>query len=173
MHKRNVILRESNGFNVSNGRTSHRGVEYDVQWNALDSVSLVLGGTYALHRYEFSRAVDGGETITSGNDIDTAPRELQRVAVQWHPVAAVATEAEWLHVGAYWLDAANAHRYPGHELLNLRASWTIATRWTAALRLNNALDRAYADRADYAFGTYRYFPGRGRTLFAEFSWTVR
>jgi iron complex outermembrane receptor protein len=173
MHKRNVILRESNGFNVSNGRTSHRGVEYDVQWNALDSVSLVLGGTYALHRYEFSRAVDGGETITSGNDIDTAPRELQRVAVQWHPVAAVATEAEWLHVGAYWLDAANAHRYPGHELLNLRASWTIATRWTAALRLNNALDRAYADRADYAFGTYRYFPGRGRTLFAEFSWTMR
>jgi outer membrane receptor protein involved in Fe transport len=70
MDKRNVILRESNGFNVSNGRTSHRGFEYDLQWNALDSLALTLGGTYARHQYEFSRAVDGGETITKGNDID-------------------------------------------------------------------------------------------------------
>ena len=35
------------------------------------------------------------------------------------------------------------------------------------LRLNNVTDRDIADRADYAFGDYRYFPGRGRELFAE------
>ncbi|MDH3585682.1 MAG: hypothetical protein OEQ30_01200 [Gammaproteobacteria bacterium] len=29
-------------------------------------------------------------------------------------------------------------------------------------------DRDVADRADYAFGNYRYFPGRGRELFVEF-----
>ena len=29
------------------------------------------------------------------------------------------------------------------------------------------LDGAYADRADYAFGNYRYFPGRGRAAFVE------
>jgi outer membrane receptor protein involved in Fe transport len=172
MDKGNVILRESNGFNVSNGRTSHRGVEYDLQWEVADSLTLAGGGTYARHRYEFSRAIEGGETITRGNDIDTAPRELQRVALQWRPLEAVDTEAEWLHVGDYWLDAANAHRYPGHELLNLRARWTFAPRWTATLRLNNALDRAYADRADFAFGTYRYFPGRGRALFAELGWAA-
>ena len=173
MDKRNVILRESNGFNVSDGKTSHRGFEYDLQWNALESVALIFGGTYARHKYEFSRAVDGGETITKGNDIDTAPREVMRAAVQWQPVAAVSTEAEWLRVGDYWLDAANAHRYSGHELLNLRASWTIASQWTVGLRLNNTLDRAYADRADFAFGTYRYFPGRGRSVFADISWTAR
>jgi hypothetical protein len=38
------------------------------------------------------------------------------------------------------------------------------------LRLNNVLDRDYADRADYAFGNYRYFPGRDRALFAEVAW---
>jgi iron complex outermembrane receptor protein len=173
MNKKNVILRESNGYNVSNGRTSHRGVEYDLQWNAFDTLTLALGGTYAKHQYEFSRAIEGGESITKGNDIDTAPRELLRASLQWRPIQSVATEAEWLRIGDYWLDAANAHRYEGHELLNLRASWTIASEWTLALRLNNVLDRAYADRADYAFGTYRYFPGRGRTLFADFSWTVR
>jgi len=172
MAKKNVILRESNGFNVSNGRTTHRGVEYDLQWNPVDSLALFAGGTYARHRYGFSRAVDGGETIVKGNDVDTAPRELQRYALQWRPLRTIATEAEWLRVGDYWLDAANAHRYPGHELLNLRGSWTIARGWSLALRLDNVLDTAYADRADYAFGTYRYFPGRGRTLFGEVSWTV-
>jgi outer membrane receptor protein involved in Fe transport len=173
MDKKNVILRESNGFHVSNGRTSHRGVEYDLQWNALDTLTLAFGGTYAKHQYEFSRAIEGGESITKGNDVDTAPRELQRASVQWRPSQSVATEAEWLRVGDYWLDAANAHRYAGHELLNLRASWTIASQWTIALRVNNALDADYADRADYAFGTYRYFPGRDRTLFAEFAWTLK
>ena len=42
-------------------------------------------------------------------------------------------------VGEYWVDAANAHRYGGHELLNLRALWQVTPRWSAALRINNAL----------------------------------
>ncbi len=36
-----------------------------------------------------------------------------------------------------------------------------------ALRLNNLTDKWYADRADFAFGEYRYFPGRGRELFFQ------
>lgn len=170
MDKRNVILRESNGFNVDNGRTSHRGIEYQLRWRPLEGWALSGAGTYARHRYEFSRAVEGGERIVDGNDVDTAPRHLHRAAVAWQPAAAWAFEAEWLSVGAYWLDAANAHRYPGHELLNLRARWLPARDWSVTLRLNNALDRDYADRADFAFGTYRYFPGRDRTLFAEVAW---
>ena len=31
MKKRNVILRETNGFNVSNGATRHRGFEYEAR----------------------------------------------------------------------------------------------------------------------------------------------
>ena len=47
---------------------------------------------------------------------------------------------------------------------------SFAPQWSLALRLNNALDRDYADRADFAFGSYRYFPGRDRTLFVELAW---
>ena len=32
MDKQNVILRDSAGFNVSGGRTRHRGLEYDLDW---------------------------------------------------------------------------------------------------------------------------------------------
>jgi outer membrane receptor protein involved in Fe transport len=55
-------------------------------------------------------------------------------------------------------------------LLNLRGRWSMAPDWALTLRLNNALARDYADRADFAFGSYRYFPGRGRALFAEIAW---
>jgi iron complex outermembrane receptor protein len=111
--------------------------------------------------------------IVKGNDIDTAPRELYRAALDVHPTSRLAVEAEWLAVGGYWLDAANLHRYGGHELLNLRGRWQFTDRWSASLRVDNALDRAYADRADYAFGNYRYFPGRPRAVFAELAWTAR
>jgi outer membrane receptor protein involved in Fe transport len=170
MDKHNVILRETNGFNVSDGRTSHRGLEYELRWRPLDRVELTGSGTFARHRYEFTRAVEGGESIVNGNDVDTAPRQLHRVAVAWRPTGAWAFEVEWLTVGEYWLDAANAHRYPGHELLNLRGRWQPSRSWAVTLRLNNALERDYADRADFAFGTYRYFPGRDRALFAEIAW---
>jgi iron complex outermembrane receptor protein len=171
MRKDEVILRESNGFNVSNGRTSHEGAEYDLRWQPLDDWQLVASGTYARHRYEFSRAVEGGESIRKGNDVDTAPRQLHRAAIGWTPGERTQIEAEWLVVGEYYLDAANAHRYPGHGLLNVRGRWQASSGWWIALRLTNALDRAYADRADFAFGDYRYFPGRGRALFAEVGWS--
>ena len=172
MDRSGVILRESNGYYVANGRTTHRGVEYDLRWRPLASLELSAAGTYARHRYDFSRQVDGGETIKAGNDMDTAPREIGRYGVEWRPRQALEFEAEWMTVGDYWLDAANAHRYTGHGLLNLRGLWHVVPRWTAALRVTNALDRRYADRADYAFGTYRYFPGRPRAVFAELAWEM-
>ena len=170
MDKRHVILRDANGFNVSNGRTSHQGVEYELLWQAGPTLALTAAGTFARHRYEFSSAIEGGETIADGDDVDTAPRQVHAATLRWEPGERLSAEAEWLFVGDYWLDAANDHRYAGHDLLNLRARWVFTPGWSLALRLNNALDRDYADRADFAFGTYRYFPGRDRTLFAELSW---
>ena len=66
--QRIVILREANGYYVANGRTTHRGVEYDLRWRPLASLELSAAGTYARHRYDFSRQVDGGETIKAGDE---------------------------------------------------------------------------------------------------------
>ena len=172
MKKDNVIFRDANAFNISAGRTLHRGVEYEFNWAALDTLSLAAAGTYAKHTYDFNRAVEGGETIVSGRDVDTAPRHLNTARVAWRFLPAANAELEWISVGSYWLDAANAHEYGGHDLLNLRVGYELGTSWKTALRLNNVTDRAYADRADYAFGNYRYFPGRGRSLFVEFRYSA-
>jgi outer membrane receptor protein involved in Fe transport len=73
-------------------------------------------------------------------------------------------------VGGYWTNAANTARYGGHDLLNLRLAWRPTPAWTTVLRVTNLADRAYADRADFAFGNHRYFPGRDRALFLELNW---
>lgn len=167
MEKDNVIFRDSNAFNVSDGRTDHQGVEYEFSWLPIDTLSLALAGTYAKHAYDFNRVIEQGETIVAGRDIDTAPRHINTARVNWNFLPSAAAELEWVSVGKYFVDAANAHEYGGHDLLNLRVSWRATENWRAIVRLNNVTDRAYADRADFAFGNYRYFPGRGRTLFIE------
>ena len=161
MKKDNVIFRDSNGFNVSDGKTDHEGVEYEFGWVPLETLSLALAGTYAKHTYAFNRAVDGGETIVSGRDVDTAPRHLNTARVAWQFLPVANAELEWQSVGRYFVDAGNANEYPGHDLLNLRVGWNLRDNWSTTLRLNNVTDRAYADRADFAFGNYRYFPGAG------------
>jgi outer membrane receptor protein involved in Fe transport len=173
MRKRDVILRDSSGFNVSDGRTRHAGVEYDLRWNLAPAWSLALGGTFNRQTYDFSRAIDGGETITAGNEIDTAPRQLHSLAVDWRPTAAWSARAEAHYVGRYFADAANTAVYPGHTATELAVGWKPAPQWRIEARLENALDRAYADRADFAFGNYRYFPARGRSGFLSVEYTRR
>jgi iron complex outermembrane recepter protein len=169
MDKENVILRDSQGFNVSGGRTRHQGIEYDGSWSFAGDWLLAASGTYARHQYRFSASVEQGEQITAGNDIDTAPRDVHSLRLR-RSGAVLDAELEWLWIGPYWANAANTARYGGHDLGNLRLTAAAGRDWSLTLRITNLLDVAYADRADYAFGDYRYFPGRGRAYFAEVGW---
>jgi outer membrane receptor protein involved in Fe transport len=103
--------------------------------------------------------------------MDGAPRVLANARLSWHGSRGTETELEWQHVGAYFLDASNGPAYPGHHVLNLRLRQELGERWSFGLRLSNLTDSAYAERADFAFGNYRYFPGRGRTLYADITYT--
>ena len=169
MDKRDVILRDSAGFNVSGGRTRHRGLEYEGDWAFADEWSLSAAGTFARHEYRFTATVEQGEQITSGNDVDTAPRDIHAFRLR-HDGSWLEAELEWLWVGGYWANAANSARYGGHDVGNLRVSVEPARNWLLSLRVTNLTDVAYADRADFAFGDYRYFPGRGRAYFVELGW---
>jgi outer membrane receptor protein involved in Fe transport len=173
MDKRNVILRESNGFYVSDGRTAHRGFEYEASFDIGARYSLTAAGTYARHEYEFSRAIEGGETIVAGNDVDTAPRHVHHLRFDARLNAQFDASLEVADVGSYYLDAGNTATYPGHTVGNLRVSWLPRPDLRTTLRVDNVLDTAYADRADFAFGNYRYFPARGRALFLSVDYATR
>ncbi len=154
---RNQILREANGYNVSDGKTRSAGVEFAAEWAPGGHV-LSLAGTYAVHEYDFSRLAGGGEVIEKGNRIDTAPRWLGSARWRYEPSDAWYSEFEVNYVGRHFIDAANSHSYGGHAVVNWRGGLRLTERSRLFVRIVNLLDRRYADRADFAFGSYRYFP---------------
>lgn len=168
--KRHVIGRDALGFNFSDGATRHRGIEVQARWQAPRDWWVQGNAAYARHRYAFDRDIAGGERIRRGNDVDTAPRWLAGARVGHEQPTSGRFELEWVHVGAYWLDAGNSERYRGHDLWHLRWQRALAEDWQLAVRVMNLGNRRYAERADLAFATFRYFPGAGRSLFVELAW---
>jgi iron complex outermembrane receptor protein len=170
MEKENFIFRDADGINVSDGETRHVGLEYLFDWRVAPTLSLALSGTLARHTYRFERAAGGGETIAKGDDVDTAPRRLTSLRLNWDFSPSGQAEIEWVSMGSYYMNAANTVKYSGHDLVNLRLRQSVTDSWQAAVRLTNLLDTTYAERADFAFGNYRYLPGRERAVFVEIAY---
>lgn len=173
MQKRESVFRDAEGFNVSGGRSRHQGVELAINWQLAKTLRLEVDSSFARHTYDFDTIAAQGETFVSGNDVDTAPRWLGSAELLFDPGNSASFALQWTAVGAYYLDAENRFQYPGHNLMNLRARIDLSRRLSVIARFNNMLDEAIADRADYAFGQYRYFPGRGRELFIELRYLPR
>jgi iron complex outermembrane receptor protein len=167
MLKNHFIFRDSNGFNVSNGRIRSQGLEFSLDYRLNAHWEVLADGSYAVHRYAFSAALGQGNSIAYGNEVKYAPRSLGGLRLRWAPLDGTLAELQWTHVGGYFLDESNRHRYGGQDLWNLRIAQQLLHRWLLALRLINLTNKAYAERADYSFGNYRYYPGDGRETFIE------
>ena len=165
MEKKNFFFRDADGFNVANGKTRHAGVEADLRFALHETVTLQSAVTYAAHTYRFDRPTGRAtESITFGDDVDSAPRVIANTRLSWRPLEAVNLEAEWVFLGSYFTDAANDNSYDGHSLLHLRAEAPISEELSAFLTLRNVTNELYAERADFAFGSERFFPGETRTF---------
>ena len=164
--KNNFFFRNANGFNVVNGKTRHRGVEFSFSGDITDWLSISGDGTLAKHTYDFN--LDEGSpanSITSGDRVDTAPDTLAHMRATLTPFDNFETEIEWRHVGSYFTNPGNTAEYEGHDILVLRGRYDVSEAITLFGRVDNLFDTRYADRADFAFGNERFFPGRPRTLF--------
>ena len=171
MEKDNVIYRDSDFFNLSNGETEHQGIELEIAWNLAEDFDLALNTSYARHRYRNDEIING--ININGNDVDSAPRHFSTLRLGYIGLEATRIEVELAEMGSYYTDPENLHEYDGHTLLNLRASYSPLANIKLYARLLNATDRDYAERADYTgFSGDRYFPGMPRSLFvgAEYSW---
>ena len=161
----NFIFRDAAGLNVSDGRTKSWGVELETYWAATPRHDFDFIVSNAHHDYDFDRLATGGEVIEKGNEVDTAPRWLASAHWRYTPTEAVMSEVEIVTVGHYFLDAANTVDYDGHTILNWRATYRVNDGLQFFMRLMNVTDEKIADRADFAFGNYRYFPGLPRELY--------
>ncbi len=169
MRKKEAIFQDAERRNVNGAETGHEGFEYALRWQPSERWLLATDGTLARHRYRNSPPLSGlaaGADI-DGNDMVAAPRHSASTRLQYRTSGGATWELEWVHLGRYYLEPTAAASYPGHDLLHLRWQQPLGERLSATVRLMNLTDRAYAERADYAFGQYRYFVGEPRALYVE------
>ena len=171
MEKSNFFFRDSAGLNVPNGETVHYGVELEASAPLGAGFDLSGSATYAVHKYDFDRAAaNPANIITSGDDIDTAPRTLANLRLGYtFDDDRARVELEWVHVGDYAMDAGHTATYEGHDLLNLRAQIAITEQIGLFGRITNLANTQYADRADIrtigaVTAIERFFPGEDRAV---------
>ncbi|MFT6286330.1 MAG: outer membrane receptor protein involved in Fe transport [Alcanivorax sp.] len=164
MNKDEVIFQDANRQNISGAKTRHYGAELSIDYNLTENWYLGLDVSSARHTYDSRIELLGSSGDIKGNDIDTAPRVFGSARLGWDTNALIGQqsrlELEWVYMDKYYLDPDNEHEYEGHSLLNLRLSADINERWQIGLRVTNLLDEDYAERADFGFGSYRYFVGQ-------------
>ncbi len=163
MSKDNFFFRDSDGLNVPDGKTSHLGVEASLSGD----IGEIAGGTLAWNAnaawseqlYDFNRNVAvAAEDIIDGNVIDTAPEWLADAGLSWiGGNLSLGLSAEY--VSEYFTNAANTATYDGHLIAHLRGAWRFSDVLEAFAIVRNVTDERYADRADFAQGADRYFPG--------------
>lgn len=163
MHKDNFIFRDSNRINVDSGQTEHHGIEFGLQYQFSEKWSLAGNGTLARHRFANHQVVNGIDL--EGKDIDTAPRVIASTRLKWQISEHANMELEWNHLDEYYTDAENLHVYEGHDLINLRTRLKLSENWQLTAKITNLLDEEYAERADFGFGSERYFVGEPVSLY--------
>jgi len=160
MDKENFFFRDSDGLNVTDGSTEHKGVEVSAAYDLTDTLSLSGNVSWSDQTYTFDRIVaSGSNTILDGNEIDTAPEWLANARLNWQATDRLALSLNVEHIGEYFTDPGNQYTYPGHTVLGARAAWAWTDTHEVWINIRNLTDERYADRADVSFGTPRYFPG--------------
>jgi outer membrane receptor protein involved in Fe transport len=99
--------------------------------------------------------------------MEDAPRQIGNVVLGWLAAPdGLGFAVEWARIGKYWMDAANTTRYPGHDLLSVRANLPVTSSVTLFGRLSNITDERYAESAAYTTARgEEYAPGMPRTFY--------
>jgi len=167
MEKENFFFRDADGLNVPDGATEHTGIELAASGDVWRSQAgparaVSLSGTlsWSDQTYAFNRPVgNASEAIEAGNEIDTAPEWLADLTLAYAHGDATDLALSLQYVGEYATNPANTFSYPGHTLTSVRLSHALTETLEGFLIVRNLFDLNYADRADFAFGNERYFPG--------------
>jgi len=167
---RNVILRDSSGFNISEGRTRSHGIELSSNFTSGKS-EFAASLTWARHEYDFDRTLGGGETIHKGDDVDTAPRFMGSLRWGYQITEGLHQELDLHWVDDYFTNADNTRNYEGNLVLNWRGEWQATPELQVFARIINLTNDRYADRADFAFGNDRYFIAMPRQYYVGVNYT--
>ncbi len=164
MNKNRHSFRDADFETFANGKTRHAGLELQTHIPLGLGLTWRMAFTYARHEYAFDHAPSN---ITKGDEIDSAPRILLNTELAYEHERGRAA-FELVHVSDYYTDPSNEHSYPGHYVINVYGELRVWHEARLFLNIRNLADKRYADRADFAFGSDRYFPGQPRAFYLGF-----
>ena len=157
-----VKLDDGSYENRNTGRTTHRGIEWNVRYSPLRSIWLRVSGQYAEHF--FNEFVEKG-AVYNGNQMSGAPKVITNSEITWKPAffRGFRLAGEWQHVSRYYMDPQNTQYYKGYDLFNFRTgySWRNIDCW---VNCRNAADAIYATTAEKTTYSTTYRPGPKRTF---------
>lgn len=143
--------------NRNAGKTTHRGVEWNVKYTPLPGIFLRCSGTYAEHI--FNAYTENGKNYDN-KTMNGAPKVITNTEITWKPsfIPGFRLGGEWQHVGKYYMDPGNTTVYNGYDLINIRAGYTFhgLECWVNCI---NAGDRIYATTAEKSAWGKSYRPG--------------
>ena len=169
LEKSDGIYQDSERQYLNGLNTLHRGIEADARWQLSESLNVKVSASYGKHTY-LNNPVNG--LPLQGKQIDTAPRWLGNLQLNWQSSPSTSLQLELQHMDNYFLEPENTYSYSGHSLVNLRGQWHFSPLWTISARILNLLDTRYAERADFAFGNHRYFIGEPTSLYIQLSYRM-
>jgi outer membrane receptor protein involved in Fe transport len=168
MQKENVIIRDTNRQNIIGGETQYRGFEIEYVWQMAQNWRFSTNLTWQKHTYESDLAI--ANTTIKGNRIDTAPDQLHAAQLFYQASEKLSAEMSLQYLSDYYLDPQNTAQYDGHTLLDFTLRYALSDNIDTQINVFNITDEDYAERADFAFGGYRYFIGQPRRVFASINW---
>jgi outer membrane receptor protein involved in Fe transport len=148
------------------GETLHRGIEAGLGLALSSRLRADLSYSLAEHSYEEWSPTS--EVDYRGNEQESAPNVLASARLAYSPAALGdgRVAVEWTHVGSYWMDAENTHRYPGHHLWSLSSNLPMGRHLEVTGRVVNLLDERFAESAQFTQARgEEYAPGLPRTIY--------
>jgi len=169
MIKRDDILTLTTGAGptqTNNGKTRHQGIEAAALWQMTPELKLSTAMSFSENIY--SAWITSGTVDLSGREISAAPGTTANTTLEYRPAWArgLRVEAEWVHLGSYWMDDANTRKYGGHDLANLRASYALSESTEVFGRVSNIFDTRWSTSSSVSNGQAQFAPGLPLTLYA-------
>jgi iron complex outermembrane recepter protein len=113
----------------SAGETSHKGIEFGLNYKPNQEWHLRIGGTTAQHRFidfKVSDKITDPVQRLDGFEMPQAPKWVGNSEVSYYPnwLPNFRASIEWQYVSSYYQDQINTVKYQGYNLFNGRLGYT-------------------------------------------------
>ena len=166
-----VKLDDGSRVNQNVAQTTHKGLEFGMQYFVTPEISLTANGAVSTHRFDVY--TPKGKDY-SGNQMPGAPKLIMSSELKYHPDFWPGAYAglEWFHVDPYYMDEANTKKYEGYDIFNLRLSKQFK-QFKVWFNILNLTDKLYATAASKSAWGTSYRPGEKRSFNLGISYSFK